>query len=275
MDPENYSARFGLATAYTRLENYRAALDHVKWCTTKQPENNAALLLMGELQMALKRFKEAKKSLEKLHGRAPKTAGLSRMLGRLAFKEGEFEKALPLLAEATFGKNVDAEIHFEHGECLYRMGKFNESMQKFNLVEQRLKGNDNRKTLYLQAERRLAQSKARIRQFGQVVNDGLTFEDTQRQVKATRSYDDGWAWVYPTKTPSLVCCLALPDDEIVITVGHNPGMEELVEGLTGDSVTMPTAALASIRCRCSSWQELMLNGSAELSRLWVPRALSV
>ncbi|MHC5021831.1 MAG: hypothetical protein ACYTGX_17320, partial [Planctomycetota bacterium] len=62
--------------------------------------------------------------------------------------------------------------------------------------------------------------KARIRQFGQVSGDGLTFEDQQRKVKATKSFDAGWAWVYPTKSASLVCSLALPDDEIVITVEH-------------------------------------------------------
>jgi len=218
LDPKNYTARFGLATAYTRLENYRAALEHVTWCTKAQPANDAALLLMGELQLALKKFKDAKKSLTQLQQRAPKTPGLSRMLGRLAYKEGDYEVALPLLEDATFGTNADAAIHFELGECLYRMGRFADSMQKFNLVEQRLKGNANRKTLYLKAERRLAQSRARQRQYGNLINDGLTFEDVTRKVKATKSVDRAWAWVWPTKTESLVCGLALPDDEIVITV---------------------------------------------------------
>lgn len=30
----------------------------------------------------------------------------------------------------------------------------------------------------------------------------------------------------------------------VVLVGHNPGVEDLVEALTGDSVTMPTSAIA-------------------------------
>jgi phosphohistidine phosphatase len=39
----------------------------------------------------------------------------------------------------------------------------------------------------------------------------------------------------------------LPDDvDTVVLVGHNPGMEELVSLLTGDSVPMPTSALAVI-----------------------------
>lgn len=39
----------------------------------------------------------------------------------------------------------------------------------------------------------------------------------------------------------------LPDDaDTVVLVGHNPGMEDLVSFLTGESVPMPTSALAVI-----------------------------
>ena len=39
----------------------------------------------------------------------------------------------------------------------------------------------------------------------------------------------------------------LPDDaETVVLVGHNPGLEDLVSRLTGESTPMPTAALAVI-----------------------------
>jgi phosphohistidine phosphatase len=39
----------------------------------------------------------------------------------------------------------------------------------------------------------------------------------------------------------------LPDDvETVVLVGHNPGLEDLVSLLTGESVPMPTSALAVI-----------------------------
>lgn len=40
----------------------------------------------------------------------------------------------------------------------------------------------------------------------------------------------------------------LPDDiETVVLVGHNPGIEDLASFLTGESVPMPTSALAVIR----------------------------
>jgi phosphohistidine phosphatase len=39
----------------------------------------------------------------------------------------------------------------------------------------------------------------------------------------------------------------LPDDiETAVLVGHNPGIEDLASFLTGESVTMPTSALAVI-----------------------------
>jgi phosphohistidine phosphatase len=39
----------------------------------------------------------------------------------------------------------------------------------------------------------------------------------------------------------------LPDDlHVVVLVGHNPGIEELAERLTGDGVRMPTSAVAVI-----------------------------
>lgn len=66
----------------------------------------------------------------------------------------------------------------------------------------------------------------------------------------------------------------VPDrHDTVMVVGHNPGMEELVEGLTGTPVTMPTAALAAIRCDHRSWSELALDAGATLHELWRPREL--
>ena len=45
----------------------------------------------------------------------------------------------------------------------------------------------------------------------------------------------------------LVVVRELPDDmATVVLVGHNPGIEDLVSLLTGESVTMPTSALAVI-----------------------------
>ena len=41
---------------------------------------------------------------------------------------------------------------------------------------------------------------------------------------------------------------------VALIVGHNPGMEELIKGLTGTSEPMPTAALAKIPLKISNWK---------------------
>ncbi len=42
----------------------------------------------------------------------------------------------------------------------------------------------------------------------------------------------------------------------VLLIGHNPGFENLVRMLTGETVSMPTAALAKINLDIESWHEL-------------------
>ena len=48
----------------------------------------------------------------------------------------------------------------------------------------------------------------------------------------------------------------IPDDKtVVILIGHNPGFEELLAFLTGESRRMPTAALAKIKFD-ASWKDV-------------------
>jgi phosphohistidine phosphatase len=60
-------------------------------------------------------------------------------------------------------------------------------------------------------------------------------------------------------------------DEIdtAMMVGHNPGFEELLSALTGESQRMPTAALARINLKIEKWSELT-GGCGNLK--WVIRA---
>ncbi len=44
--------------------------------------------------------------------------------------------------------------------------------------------------------------------------------------------------------------------ESVLIVGHNPGFENLVRMLTGEAVSMPTAALAKINLSIENWHDL-------------------
>jgi phosphohistidine phosphatase len=63
--------------------------------------------------------------------------------------------------------------------------------------------------------------------------------------------------------PSMVNC--------ALVVGHNPDLEELVEILTGESVRLPTAALAQLQLDIQSWQDLNEEELGKLVNLWTPR----
>ncbi|NNE65308.1 MAG: histidine phosphatase family protein [Pyrinomonadaceae bacterium] len=58
----------------------------------------------------------------------------------------------------------------------------------------------------------------------------------------------------------------------VMIVGHNPGFEMLVAGLTGESRRMPTAALAAIEFETESWDQLEA-GMGVLKDHLVPKEL--
>jgi len=63
------------------------------------------------------------------------------------------------------------------------------------------------------------------------------------------------------------------DNDSVMIVGHNPGMELLLELLTGKSERFPTAALALIQLPIDNWAQLNDETEGELIQLWLPRAL--
>lgn len=60
----------------------------------------------------------------------------------------------------------------------------------------------------------------------------------------------------------------------VMVVGHNPGMEALLEDLTGSYEIMPTAALAQVALPIPSWAELTENISGQLVNMWRPKELT-
>jgi len=59
--------------------------------------------------------------------------------------------------------------------------------------------------------------------------------------------------------------------DCALVVGHNPDLEELVDILTGESVRMPTAALAHVELDIQAWQDLNEDEQAKLVDLWTPR----
>ena len=62
--------------------------------------------------------------------------------------------------------------------------------------------------------------------------------------------------------------------ETVMIVGHNPGLEQLVEQLTGERHDLPTAALAQIGLPIDQWRDLTLSTRVTLVGLWRPEDLT-
>jgi len=62
--------------------------------------------------------------------------------------------------------------------------------------------------------------------------------------------------------------------ETVMIVGHNPGLEKLVEQLTGARQDLPTAALAQIGLPIDQWCELKLSTRGTLVNIWRPEELA-
>jgi phosphohistidine phosphatase len=67
----------------------------------------------------------------------------------------------------------------------------------------------------------------------------------------------------------------IPDDpRRVMIVGHNPGLEELLNELTGESETLPTAALAQVNLPIQRWLDLDENILGKLVNVWRIKELS-
>jgi phosphohistidine phosphatase len=59
----------------------------------------------------------------------------------------------------------------------------------------------------------------------------------------------------------------------VLLIAHNPGMEELLEGLVGAYTPLSTAALAHVELSIDAWRDLTADSRGKLVQLWQPREL--
>ena len=90
--------------------------------------------------------------------------------------------------------------------------------------------------------------------------------DYEGEIKLTRRFYHADPEAY------LEVLAAVPDAyERVMIVGHNPGMEELVEQLTGQAERLTTANVAHVQLPINTWKELSDETEGELINLWRPR----
>jgi phosphohistidine phosphatase len=59
----------------------------------------------------------------------------------------------------------------------------------------------------------------------------------------------------------------------VMVVGHNPGMEELIEELTGEYVEMTTATLVHLQLDTPTWADFNDETPVKLLNVWRPKEL--
>lgn len=103
-------------------------------------------------------------------------------------------------------------------------------------------------------------------------------QDTARIVAETCGYDGDVELRQELYLSDASCYLdilsSLPDQvRIVMLVGHNPDLEELLGLLTDFDEPFPTAALAQVELPIASWQSLNEATDGYLKNLWRPRQL--
>jgi phosphohistidine phosphatase len=81
--------------------------------------------------------------------------------------------------------------------------------------------------------------------------------------------------LYHAEAADIVRALGRVTDgtSIVLVIGHNPGLEELVTRLTNAEVTLPTAALAHVTLPIEDWRAAGAAPTGSLHHVWRPRDL--
>jgi phosphohistidine phosphatase len=147
----------------------------------------------------------------------------------------------------------ESEMH-DHDRPLNKRGKLNAPRMGRLLREQDLV-----------PELILTSSARRARDTAEAVADQSGYEGDIKVVEE----------LYAAPPEAYLEALAAIDDhyERVLVIGHNPGLEELLEVLTGEREALPTAAIAWVDLSIQSWQALTDETSGTLVKLWRPKDL--
>jgi phosphohistidine phosphatase len=82
--------------------------------------------------------------------------------------------------------------------------------------------------------------------------------------------------LYHADSETFIEELQAVDDQasVVMVVGHNPGLEDFLEELTGDWHRLPTAAVAVVDLPVNKWGELSERTQGTLVNLWTPKSFT-
>ena len=62
-------------------------------------------------------------------------------------------------------------------------------------------------------------------------------------------------------------------EQTLLIVGHNPGLEHLINELIGQYETIPTAAILHLALHCDRWEEIKDSAEAQLADFWKPKEI--
>ncbi len=101
--------------------------------------------------------------------------------------------------------------------------------------------------------------------------------ETARAVMSSWGEDDAAILVedelYHDGSDGVLAVLARQPEELerIMVIGHNPELEEVLERLTGEWESLPTAAWALVESPAETWTAVAESDSARLTRVWRPR----
>ncbi len=79
--------------------------------------------------------------------------------------------------------------------------------------------------------------------------------------------------LYMAEPPAIIDALKSVDDqaERVMVIGHNPGLETLLQRLTGEVESLPTASVAYLEVPIDHWNDLTLETMVKKWDKWKPK----
>jgi phosphohistidine phosphatase len=118
-----------------------------------------------------------------------------------------------------------------------------------------------------------------------LVPDIILCSPAVRARKTAKAVSDGSGYdgeieIYPDFYPGdpdtfIETLYSIPDQiDSVMIVAHNPGLEELLYVLTGESARMPTSALAHVSLPIDKWFDLDDETEGKLLNLWRVKELT-
>ena len=81
--------------------------------------------------------------------------------------------------------------------------------------------------------------------------------------------------LYLATVPAWIDFLGATKDTVdtLVAIGHNPGVSDLVSELTGESVAMPTSAIAQVELDIQQWSDLIGSSGHRLRNYWYPKGI--